>query len=157
VTTSWEPEASRSCADRTRGEPQAAPTRTRATGRLAPTQPLRHFVSRRSPRRRPTAAPAGTSMSLPRGWLMQNRPARAHAFEAAGSPAGGGRVPPHDLDAEAAVLSAILLEQGGLDKVLETLKPEHFYAEANRDYEAAIELSAKGTPVDIVKRGGHAA
>lgn len=61
-----------------------------------------------------------------------------------------GRVPPHDLDAEAAVLSAILLERDALDKVLETLKPEHFYSEANqRIYEAAQALALVGDPIDI--------
>ena len=62
-----------------------------------------------------------------------------------------GRVPPHDLDAEAAVLSAILLSRDALDRVLETLKPEHFYSDANkRIYEAAQELAVAGTPIDIV-------
>src|SRR5687768_7545509 len=42
-----------------------------------------------------------------------------------------GRVPPHDLDAEAAVLSAVLLDRDALDRVLELLKPEHFYSDAN--------------------------
>ena len=62
-----------------------------------------------------------------------------------------GRVPPHDLDAEAAVLSAILLSREALDRVLEILKPEHFYSDANgRIYEAAQELAQAGTPIDIV-------
>jgi replicative DNA helicase len=62
-----------------------------------------------------------------------------------------GRVPPHDLDAEAAVLSAILLSRDALDRVLEILKPEHFYSDANkRIYEAAQELALAGTPIDIV-------
>jgi replicative DNA helicase len=62
-----------------------------------------------------------------------------------------GRVPPHDLDAEAAVLSAILLSRDALDRVLELLKPEHFYSDANgRIFEAAQELAAHGTPIDIV-------
>jgi replicative DNA helicase len=61
-----------------------------------------------------------------------------------------GRVPPHDLDAEAAVLSAVLLSREALDRVLEILKPEHFYSDANgRVYEAALELALQGTPVDI--------
>src|SRR5216684_4347276 len=86
---------------------------------------------------------------------MQYGQARAHAFEAPPPPSGSGRVPPHDLDAEAAVLSAILLERDALDKVLETLKAEHFYSEANRRiYEAAVELSGKGTPIDIVSVAG---
>src|SRR5216684_2994855 len=48
---------------------------------------------------------------------MQNRQARAHAFEAPSPPPAGGRVPPHDLDAEAAVLSAVLLERAPIDIV----------------------------------------
>jgi replicative DNA helicase len=65
-----------------------------------------------------------------------------------------GRVPPHDLDAEAAVLSAILIDSMSLDRVLEFLKPEHFYSEAHRRiYEACIELRQVGQPVDIVQVG----
>jgi len=66
-------------------------------------------------------------------------------------PVVGGRVPPHDLDAEAAVLSAILLDRDALDRVLEFLKPDHFYSEANgRIFEAATKLALDGTPIDIV-------
>ncbi len=63
-----------------------------------------------------------------------------------------GRVPPHDLDAEAAVLSAILLAwQETLVRVADVLKPEHFYSDANgRIFEAMIQLSLVGTPIDIV-------
>jgi replicative DNA helicase len=66
-------------------------------------------------------------------------------------PVVAGRVPPHDLDAEAAVLSAILLERDALDRVLELLRPEHFYSEANgRIFQAATQLAVSGTPIDIV-------
>ena len=69
-------------------------------------------------------------------------------------PAIDGRVPPHDLDAEAAVLSAILIDSMSLDRVLEFLKPEHFYSEAHRRiYEACVELRQVGQPVDIVQVG----
>ncbi len=65
-----------------------------------------------------------------------------------------GRVPPHDLDAEAAVLSAVMLDTSALDKILEFLKPEHFYSEAHRRiFEAAIELRSVGQPVDVVQIG----
>jgi replicative DNA helicase len=65
-----------------------------------------------------------------------------------------GRVPPHDLDAEAAVLSAIMIDTLAMDKVLEFLKPEHFYSEAHRRmYEACLELKQVGQPVDIVQVG----
>jgi replicative DNA helicase len=69
-------------------------------------------------------------------------------------PAGAGRVPPHDLDAEAAVLSAAMLDPFALDKVLEFLKPEHFYSEAHRRiFEACVDLRAAGKPVDVVQVG----
>jgi replicative DNA helicase len=65
-----------------------------------------------------------------------------------------GRVPPNDLDAEAAVLSAVMLDTSALDKVLEFLKSEHFYSEAHRRiFEAAIELRTIGQPVDVVQIG----
>jgi len=62
-----------------------------------------------------------------------------------------GRVPPNDLDAEAAVLSAILLSGDAFDEVQEVLEATHFYSDANRRiYEAVIELNQTGTPVDLV-------
>ena len=62
----------------------------------------------------------------------------------------GGRVPPHNLEAEAAVLAAILSDHRKLDAVTGLLLPEHFYSDANRRvFEAALELARKGTPVDL--------
>ena len=56
-------------------------------------------------------------------------------------------MPPHDLDAEGAVLSAVMVDPAALDKVNEFLKPEHFYSEAHRRiFEACVELSADGPP-----------
>lgn len=61
-----------------------------------------------------------------------------------------GRTPPHDLDAEAVVLSAILLSHDALAEVADFLKPEHFYSDANgRIYDAMLSLDAAGTPVDV--------
>ncbi|MFO0571538.1 MAG: replicative DNA helicase [Polyangiaceae bacterium] len=63
----------------------------------------------------------------------------------------GGRVPPHDLDAEAAVLSAVLLTAEAFDRVQEVLVPEHFYADAHRRiFEGVLELHAQSKPVDLV-------
>lgn len=65
-------------------------------------------------------------------------------------PIEAGRVPPHDLDAEAAVLSAVMLEPERLDSVA-FLRPEHFYSDANgRIFGAAQALAKVGTPIDIV-------
>ncbi|HEV8551150.1 MAG TPA: replicative DNA helicase [Polyangiaceae bacterium] len=76
------------------------------------------------------------------------------AAEAAGAPltSSGGRVPPNELDAEAAVLSAVLLDPDAFDRIQDLLAPEHFYADANRRiFEAVLELkSMSGQPVDIV-------
>src|SRR5215475_10162424 len=73
------------------------------------------------------------------------------AKEVENPPSIEGRVPPHDLDGEAAVLSATMLDPSALDKVVE-LKPEHFYSEAHRRiYEACLELRQSGSPVDVVQ------
>jgi replicative DNA helicase len=80
------------------------------------------------------------------------------AAEAVGAPLApsGGRVPPNDLDAEAAVLSAVLLDADAFDRVQEVLGSEHFYSDANRRiYEAVLDLkSLSGQPVDIVSVAG---
>lgn len=67
-------------------------------------------------------------------------------------PIVAGRVPPHDLDAEAAVLSAIMLKPEVLDDVSGFLRPENFYSPANSAlYEAVRALRAEGRPVDAVQ------
>jgi replicative DNA helicase len=78
------------------------------------------------------------------------------------TPSDGERVdiPPHDLDAEAAVLGAILLASGpeqnalslhALRTVLPFLRPDMFYSEAHRlTFQAAVALHDAGEPIDIV-------
>ena len=62
-----------------------------------------------------------------------------------------GRVPPHDTDAEGAVLSAALLSPEAFDTVQDILEPEHFYADANRRiFEVLVELRVEGQPADGV-------
>jgi replicative DNA helicase len=64
-------------------------------------------------------------------------------------------VPPHDLDAEAAVLSAVMLAQEAFDRVAEFLRPEHFYSGANqRIFEAVLALQNDSHPVDVVTVAG---
>ena len=64
------------------------------------------------------------------------------------------RVPPHDLEAEAAVLSACLLKMAALDTARGILRPEHFYSEAHRwIFAAAVDLRVNGKPVDVVQVG----
>lgn len=64
-----------------------------------------------------------------------------------------GRVPPHDLEAEAAVLSTLLLDVRRLSQV--QLRAADFYSEANgRIYAAIRELAADEKPVDTVTVAG---
>jgi replicative DNA helicase len=66
----------------------------------------------------------------------------------------GGRVPPYDQTAEAAVLGAILLHNGALPKVQGAIGAEHFYVERNRRiFEAMVQLGATGAAIDHVTLG----
>jgi replicative DNA helicase len=62
------------------------------------------------------------------------------------------RIPPHDLDAERAVLGAILLEgRETLPRVIEVLRPSDFYTEAHRAiFESMLQLFDRGEPVDVI-------
>lgn len=62
----------------------------------------------------------------------------------------GGRTPPHDLDAERSVLSAVLTHGPAFEQVREVLPTGAlFYADAHRRiFDAACEVYADGQPVD---------
>ena len=61
------------------------------------------------------------------------------------------RVPPHDLEAEASVLGAILLDPAAITRVLDFLNPEDFYRENHGQiYRAALSLFREGEPIDNV-------
>jgi replicative DNA helicase len=62
------------------------------------------------------------------------------------------RIPPHNLDAERAVLGAVLLEgRETLPRVIEVLKPSDFYTEAHRTiYDTMLWLFDRGEPVDLI-------
>ncbi len=61
------------------------------------------------------------------------------------------RRPPSSVEAEQAVLSAIIGNNRSLDKVIDYLKPEHFSEKMNAQiYDACLKLSAKGHLVDII-------
>jgi replicative DNA helicase len=63
----------------------------------------------------------------------------------------GGRVPPHSLDAERAVLGGVLLENGALNTVLQLLSAEDFYSRGNSlVFDAMAELFRRGQPVDTI-------
>ena len=56
-----------------------------------------------------------------------------------------GKIPPQSLEAERAVLGAILLEPNLLPRAVELLKPEEFYKEAHRKIFARCSSSSSAT------------
>ncbi|ARI75555.1 replicative DNA helicase [Halobacillus mangrovi] len=61
------------------------------------------------------------------------------------------RTPPHNIEAEQAVLGAIFLEPEAMSTAAEYLLPEDFYrASHQRIYEVMLTLSDKGEPIDLV-------
>jgi replicative DNA helicase len=65
-------------------------------------------------------------------------------------------LPPHDLEAEQAVLGAVLIDPAALAKAQEILAPEDFYdGRHRRIYEAQSELSARGEGIDLMTVGNQ--
>lgn len=65
------------------------------------------------------------------------------------------RTPPHDLDAEAVILSACFLSRDDFALVSDKLHAEHFYSEANRRiYEGMVSLSGRSQIPDVVAIAG---
>ena len=61
------------------------------------------------------------------------------------------RMPPASVEAEQAVLGAMLLKEDAVTIVAEMLSPEDFYRETHRlVYEAMLEIKERSEPVDIV-------
>ena len=66
------------------------------------------------------------------------------------------RIPPQNLEAEQAVLGAMLIEKEAIAKAVEFLKAGDFYREANRlIFDAMLELFNKGEAVDMVTVTEH--
>src|SRR3984885_1626722 len=62
-----------------------------------------------------------------------------------------GKVPPQAKELEEAVLGAIMLEKSAFDTVIEILKPECFYSEANqRIFKSMQSLAQKSLPIDLL-------
>ncbi len=72
-------------------------------------------------------------------------------FQNADLTEGLGKLPPQAVDLEQAVLGALLLEKDALNIVIEILKPQSFYVEANQEiYAAIVELFNRSEPIDIL-------
>ena len=62
-----------------------------------------------------------------------------------------GKVPPHDTEAEQAVLGSMLTDVDAVVDAIEILKPEDFYREDNKNiYEAMLNLYGKADPIDVI-------
>ena len=61
------------------------------------------------------------------------------------------KIPPHNLEAERAVLGAILLERESLPRAIEILRPADFYKEGHRKiFATMISLFERSEPVDLL-------
>lgn len=66
------------------------------------------------------------------------------------------RLPPQSIEAEQAVLGAIILEGESITKAIEILSPEDFYKENHRKiYTAMLELFDKNEPIDLITLTEH--
>ena len=62
-----------------------------------------------------------------------------------------GKVPPHDIEAEQAVLGSMLTDKDAVISAIEALKEEDFYRTDNRAiYEAILNLYNRAEPIDII-------
>lgn len=62
-----------------------------------------------------------------------------------------GKLPPQAIDMEEAVLGALMLEKDALTTVIDILKPESFYKDANKEvYQAIVDLFNNSEPVDML-------
>ncbi len=61
------------------------------------------------------------------------------------------RIPPQNIDAEISILGSLMLDANAIYKVVDTLKPEHFYRDSHRlIYETIVELAERREPADVV-------
>ena len=71
-------------------------------------------------------------------------------------PEAAGRVPPHDLEAERAVLSALLLDNLAFHQVADEVKAEDFYHPAHAQiYQGMLALQDENEPVDLHTLSDH--
>ncbi len=61
------------------------------------------------------------------------------------------KIPPHDLDAERSLLGALLIDKDAVVKVVDFLKPDHFYRGAHATiFDAILSLYGKSEPADLI-------
>jgi replicative DNA helicase len=66
-------------------------------------------------------------------------------------PAIGGRVPPHNLEAEASVIGSLMLDRNAIVRIADFLRPEDFYLDHHAQvYRAALNLYDRSDPIDLL-------
>ena len=62
-----------------------------------------------------------------------------------------GKIPPHDVEAEQAIIGSMLTDKDAVISSIEMLKEDAFYREDNRAiYSAILSLYSKNEPIDII-------
>jgi len=70
--------------------------------------------------------------------------------------ADGLKVPPHNKDAEMAVLGSVMIDKSALARVVDMLSPDDFYfMEHGIIYNAMVDMFEKNAPLDILALQGH--
>ena len=63
-----------------------------------------------------------------------------------------GKIPPHDIEAEQAVIGSMLTDQDAVMTAVERLKSDSFYREDNKlIFEAIVNLYNRSEPIDLIK------
>lgn len=61
------------------------------------------------------------------------------------------KIPPHDEEAEQAVIGSMLTDKDAVIAAIEVLKPDDFYREDNKTiFQAILNIYSKGEPIDII-------
>jgi replicative DNA helicase len=80
---------------------------------------------------------------------MENRGRNLRGIPSGAANEAGAVVPPHDLDAERAVIGAMLVSETAVSVIGETLAAEDFYSETHRVlYGTMMRLYSRGEPID---------
>lgn len=60
-------------------------------------------------------------------------------------------IPPHNIEAEEALLGALLIDNEGIIKIADTLRPDNFYKEAHQNiYSIILDLYREHEPIDLL-------
>ena len=78
-------------------------------------------------------------------------PLKTRSFLSADLSSQLGKLPPQATEIEEAILGALMLEKDALTTVIDILKPDNFYKQANKEiYEAIVTLFNNSEPIDLL-------